>query len=93
MVDPDKPTKCKIGITTNPDQRLRTYRTAAPQAVYLKLYKVPEKYHERCVLELLKDRFRVDSEFVHCHPKLVQNIVEGYLDDKGISYQSDFKDL
>lgn len=86
LLDPDKPTKTKVGISKNLDNRLKTYRTAAPQATFLATYTIPDKIHEKKILDLLKDRFMVMSEYVHCPPQLVQNIVEGYFTDNDISY-------
>lgn len=86
MVDPDKPTKCKVGITKNPSQRIKAYKTAAPQCYFQRVYSNIEIVHERKILDLLKDVATVQSEYVHFHPKLVQNIVEGYFDDNDIIY-------
>lgn len=87
MVDPDKPNKCKLGISKSPNQRIKAYRTAAPQCYYHAVYhNVPNhKLHERKILELLKERFVVQSEYVHCPPSLVQNIVEGYFEDNNVN--------
>lgn len=84
MVDPDKPNKCKLGITKNPKQRIRAYKTAAPNCYFLSTYKIPNKLHEKRILELIKDVFRVESEYVHCNPALIKNIVEGYFVDNNI---------
>ena len=86
MVDPDKPHRCKLGITGNPASRLRAYKTAAPSCYFLKTYSIPDRCHESRILSVLKDRFRVVSEYVHCRPELVRNIVEGYLVDNSISF-------
>ena len=86
MVDPDKPNKCKIGISKDSTQRLKAYRTAAPNCYMLEVYyNVPDtKVHERKILSMLKDVFKVQSEYVHCPPALVKNIVEGYFQDNDI---------
>lgn len=84
LMDPDKTHVCKIGITTDPDSRLKAYRTAAPGAFYLGLYNLPHRSHERKILDLMKDRFPVRSEVVTCPPSLVKNIVEGYFMDNDI---------
>ena len=34
MVDPDKPDKCKLGITTDPSSRIKAYKTAAPNCYF-----------------------------------------------------------
>lgn len=81
LFDPDKPQTCKVGITKNPEQRLKAYRTAAPSCTFLKVFNNIPKYHEKRILELLKDIYTVKSEFVYAPPKMIQNIVEGYFDD------------
>ena len=86
MVDPDKPHRCKLGITGNTVSRLRAYRTANPSCYFYSTYIIPDRIHERRILELLRDRFTVRSEYVHCHPRLVKNIVEGYFMDQEISF-------
>ena len=86
MVDPDKPNKCKLGITNNPYNRIRAYKTANPNCYFLATYTIPDKIHERRILDLLKDRFTVHREYVHCHPDLVKNIVESYFIDNDIEY-------
>jgi len=86
MVDPDKPKKCKVGITINPKQRLRAYRTAAPSCYFLKVYSNFERIHERRILDVLRDVARIESEYVHFHPEMVRNIVEAYFDDNDMPY-------
>lgn len=86
LVDDDKPTKCKVGITSNPDQRIKAYKTGSPNSRFLKVYKNIERYHEKRILDLLKDIAKVQSEYVHFHPSLVKNIVEGYFIDNNIDY-------
>lgn len=86
LVDPDKKNRCKIGITINPDQRLRAYRTANPDCYFLKVYTIPHKDHEKEILRLLKNVFTVRSEYIHGSPKFIQNIIEGYFDDNDIDY-------
>jgi hypothetical protein len=81
LVDPDKPTKTKLGITKNPQTRIKAYKTAAPSCYFLAVYPLPDQSHEKKILNLLRDRFKVQSEYVHCHPELIKNIVEGYLVD------------
>lgn len=81
MVDPDKPNKCKVGITTNIVNRLRAYRTAAPNCKFVKVYNLPAKYHERRILDLLKDIATVHNEYVHALPDVVIRVVEGYFKD------------
>jgi len=89
LVDPDKPKKCKLGITINPKQRLRAYRTAAPSCYFKKLYPNFNRVHERPILDVMRDVAMVQSEYVHFHPDLVQNIVEAYFDDNNITYKRD----
>ena len=84
MVDPDKPNRCKVGITKNPDQRIRPYRTANPKCYFLKLWDVPHRVYEKQVLEEISHGFTVDREYVYCPPTLVQNIIEGFLVDRGV---------
>jgi len=86
LADPDKPAKTKIGITKNPKQRIKSYRTSAPGSFFSALYVIPDKIHEKKILDILKDRFRVQSEYIHCQPKLVQNIIESYLIDNDIVF-------
>jgi hypothetical protein len=84
MVDPDKPTKCKVGITKDPSQRIKAYKTAAPQCYFLEVYQDIETYHEKRILSILKEISKVQSEYVHLNPKIVQNIVESYFVDEGV---------
>jgi hypothetical protein len=86
MVDPDKPNKCKLGISKNPWQRIKAYKTAAPNCYFLAIYTIPEKSHEKRILDLVRDVFRVDREFVHCPPSLIQNIVECYFQDNNMEH-------
>ena len=86
MVDPDKPKKCKVGITKNPDNRLRSYRTASPQCYFEEIYNIPDKIHEKNLLYELSGAFIVDHEYIHADPKLIKNIVESYFDDNDIDY-------
>ncbi len=81
MVDPDKPNRCKVGITTNILGRLRSYRTAAPNCRFAKVYTLPAKYHEKRILDLLRDITTVQSEYVHSNVEIVSRVVEGYLKD------------
>lgn len=86
MIDPDKSHRCKVGITKDPKQRLRAYRTSNPAVYFSVVYKIPCSLHERKLLDLLRDVCVVRSEYIHYDPSLVQNIVEGYFTDNGISY-------
>lgn len=83
MVDPDKPNKCKIGITKDYTNRIRSYRTAAPQCYFHSVYNIDAsvKLHEKRILSILSEIVTVDREYVHCDPTIVQNIVEGYFCD------------
>lgn len=87
LEDPDKPTKTKLGITKNPDNRLRAYRTSAPSCKYYALYEIPDKRIEKKILDLMRDRFTVQSEYVHCPPNIVENLVEGYFTDYDIVFK------
>ena len=82
LVDPDKLNRCKLGITKNPKQRLRTYRTANPQCSFYHVYSIDDKKHEKKILDLLKDCFKVQQEYVYANPQLVKNIIDGYFLDK-----------
>lgn len=84
MVDPDKTNRCKVGISKDPDKRIKAYRTAQPQCYFLTIYKDVESTHEKKILELLKDVARVDREYVHYHPEMVKNIIDGYFVDLDI---------
>ena len=86
LIDPDKPRKTKVGITKNPNRRIKSYRTSAPGCFFKKIYEIPDKIHEKKILNELRAVFRVQSEYVHCHPDLVQNIIESYLDDNDIPF-------
>jgi hypothetical protein len=84
LVDPDKKNAHKVGITRNPDQRLRSYRTAAPGCYFLNTYVIPDKKHEKNILYELNGAFRVEREMVHGPLSIIQNIIEGYLQDKAL---------
>jgi hypothetical protein len=82
LVDPDKNNRCKLGITKNAKQRIKSYRTANPRCYFLKVYKDVDKRHERKILDVLSDCFRVHREYVYANPLLVKNIIEGYFLDQ-----------
>lgn len=84
MVDPDKPDRCKVGITKDIVGRLRSYRTAAPNCTFAKVYNIPAKYHEKRILDLLKDITTVHNEYVHSNVAVVSRVVEGYFKDHNI---------
>lgn len=86
LVDPDKPERCKIGITKNPDQRIRAYRTANPDCYFLEVYELPHKSHEKRILDMLRGVFTVRSEYIHGNPKTIQSMIECYFDECGIDY-------
>lgn len=81
LVDPDKQNTHKVGITKNPAQRLKNYRTAAPNSYFHSTYPIPDKIHEKNILYHLSGAFRVEREVVHGPLSIIQNIVEGYLTD------------
>lgn len=85
MLDPDKPNRCKVGITKNILGRLRAYRTAAPNCKFVRVYNIPARYHESRLLDLLRDVTTVHNEYVHASPDLVIRVVEGYLKDQNLS--------
>ena len=86
LIDPHKPDYCKLGITKDPEQRIKAYRTAAPDCYFKKIYEIPDIRHERKILDLLRESFKVNREYVHCNPIIVQNIIEGYITDVDIEY-------
>jgi len=86
LIDPEKKHLCKLGISKSPKQRIKAYRTAAPDCYFEKIYVLPHKIHEKKILEIIKERFTVKSEVVYAHPKLVQNIIEGYFIDNSIEF-------
>lgn len=79
--DPDKKNKCKIGVTKNPKQRLRTFRVAAPNCNFYKLYTVPERRHEKNILSIFKDITTVHNELVSCSPEFATRVVDSYIGD------------
>ena len=81
LLDPHKPDFCKVGITQNLKNRLRAYRTANPDCTFYATYPISTKDHERKLLSILKEAFTVKSEYVHCNPHIVNNIVSSYFDD------------
>ena len=86
MVDPDKPNKCKLGITTDPLNRIKAYKTAAPNCYFMETYTIPHRMHEKQILAVVKKVAKVQSEYVHCTPHLIKNIVESYFLDNDIKY-------
>jgi hypothetical protein len=81
LLDPDKPNFSKVGITINIPNRLKAYRTASPNCSFYKTYPINDKIHEKKILSILKDIFTVRSEYIHCNPRIVNNIIESYLND------------
>lgn len=81
MFDPDKNNRCKVGITKNVQQRLRAYRTACPQCTFYDIWILQHKKHELMILDIIKDVFTVDREYVHCNPKIIKNIIDSYITD------------
>jgi hypothetical protein len=87
MVDPDKPNKVKVGVTIDPKQRISAYRTANPQCYFYAKYSNIDKKHEKRILDLFKDMFRVDREYIHCNPSIAKNIIEGYFTDNLVNFK------
>ena len=84
MVDPDKKNKCKFGITKNPEQRIKPYRTANPQCYFSKVWEIDGALQESEILKLLKDaKFIVHREYVHAPAALVETIINNYFIDNG----------
>ena len=79
LSDSDRANGHKVGITINPDQRLRTYRTQSPGCVFHSLYPIPNKSIETKLLYELSGAFRTVREVVYGPLPIIQNIVEGYL--------------
>lgn len=86
LCDPDKPNVTKVGISKNPKQRLKTYRTSSPKCYFLSEYTLPDKRHEKKILNELRGAFRVISEVVYADPRLVKNVVESYFSDHDIEF-------
>jgi hypothetical protein len=84
LVDPDKKDRCKVGITRNVYERIKAYRTAAPNCKFANVYNIPASYHERRILDLLRDIAIVQSEYVHLDHEMVAKVVEGYLKDNNL---------
>lgn len=90
MFDPDKVYSCKLGITKNPNQRIKPYRTSNPNCYFYKIYKLQSdrsivKKYERELLATFQTIFTVRSEYIKASPKMVSNIIESYFDDLEIS--------
>lgn len=81
LTNPDVVSKCKIGITTNPESRLRSYRTANPQCSYELLTEIENRKFEKDFLFNIKAQFRVDREYVWCSPKVISSIASSMLND------------
>ena len=84
LVDPDKKNIYKLGITKNPDQRLRSYRTAMPQCFFDKIYRIPDKSHEKKIFYEVSGAFRMDKETVKGPLPIIKNIIEGYLHEQNL---------
>ena len=86
--EPDRASGYKVGITTNPDQRLKTYRTSSPQSKFESLYKIPDRKHEKRIFYELSGAFRMDREVVYGPLSIIKNIIEGYLDEQNLCNNS-----
>lgn len=84
LVDPDKKNRCKVGITRNVYERIKAYRTASPNCKFANVYNIPAAYHEKRILDLLRDIATVQSEYVHLDHVMVAKVVEGYLKDNDL---------
>ena len=80
-VDPERIHGCKVGISNNPERRLKSFKTANPQMYMYKTWAVPNRLHEKSILDLLHDVFNKRSEWIYGHPSLVANIIDGYFVD------------
>ena len=88
LVDPDRPNVHKVGITKNPQSRIRSYRTSAPSAYFHKIYKIPKteniKKHEKEILYHLSGAFKTRAEVVSGPLKIIENIIDDYWIDHGL---------
>jgi len=81
MNNPDVKNRCKVGITKNPDQRIKAYQTANPSCYFSYLIEIDNKVHEKLIIDILKDVFFTSREYIYGHPEIVENIISGYFDD------------
>ena len=81
LSDSDRSNGHKVGITVNPDQRLRTYRTQSPGCTFHAIYPIPDKSIETKLLYELSGAFKTVREVVYGPLSIIQNIVEGYLEE------------
>lgn len=81
LADDERPSRCKVGVTQNPHQRLKSHRSTTPRVFFYSLYEVPTRAFERKVISHLKDIFTVHSEYVTANPEIVSRIIEGLLED------------
>jgi len=82
LLDPDKPYQSKVGITKDPKQRLRAYKTQCPRCTMHKTWKIPTKVIERDLLNLFKEaHFIVEREVVFTSALMIERIVDGYIVD------------
>lgn len=81
LVDPDKPHTTKLGITKDPEQRIKAYRTAAPHSYFLIVYSNVDKKHEKKLISIIKDIATITSEFIRLPPEMVKNIVDCYFNE------------
>lgn len=87
LVDPSRDGVYKVGITKNPNQRLRSYRTAAPECYFHRVYSIPDRSHEKKIFYELSGAFKMNREVVYGPLSIIQNIIEGYLDDNEINHR------
>ena len=84
LEDLDRNNGHKVGITVNPNQRLRTYRTQSPNCTFRAVYPIPDKSVETKLLYELSGAFKTVREVVYGPISIIQTIVEGYLNDHDI---------
>ena len=83
-IDPDRIHGCKVGVTKDPSKRIKAFRTSSPRMSMYKTWEVPDRVHEKQILDLLRDVFELRSEWVYGYPSLVANIIDGYMLDNGL---------
>lgn len=89
MVDPDKPSACKVGRTKDPAERIKAYRTGAPKCFMYAVFTIPagtthSRRLEKQILSHLKDIAFVHSEYVSLAPSLVKSVIEGLISDVAV---------
>jgi len=77
----------KVGITKNPEQRLKAYRTADPSLDFYKVYELPMDKREilkkeKTILSELRRWYTCRSETIESdNPRAIEMIVDGLLNE------------